>query len=160
MDKSNDEKRKIGEKKFIEWLDKRKIPYMYFDQSFKTFSKKFLYLLKRPDFMILIPNLGFIFVDVKNHTIYKNRSGETIAFDIDEIKKFKKLHKKFGVQIWFAVCHESDLYKNWDWISINEIEETDKKEVARLDGKEFYTPQLRKFIRISIEEGIGKLFEK
>ena len=57
----------LAEKKFKEWLDKNKIPYWYIDQSLESFSPALRdYMMKRPDFLILLPNFGLIFVDIKN----------------------------------------------------------------------------------------------
>ena len=55
------------EQRFGEWLDKNLIPYWYIQQDIDTFSDALKKMFtKRPDFMILIPNFGFILVDVKN----------------------------------------------------------------------------------------------
>jgi len=60
-----------AEEKFKQWLDKHNLPYFYIKQDSETFSNALRnsFLGKRPDFMILIPNFGFIFVDVKNRRI-------------------------------------------------------------------------------------------
>ena len=56
-----------SEEEFRLWLDKNKIPYWYIDQSIESFSPRLRELMfKRPDFMILLPNVGLMFVDVKN----------------------------------------------------------------------------------------------
>ncbi|MBI5421537.1 hypothetical protein HZA44_00165, partial [Candidatus Peregrinibacteria bacterium] len=151
MGKTNNEKKgEIGQKKFIEWLDKKGIPYMFFDQGFSTYSNEFKNLLKRPDFMIFIKNFGFILVDVKNHKIYENNHEYSIALDPIEVKKYKRLHKEFGVQVWFAISNKFESFSNWYWISTNDIEETDKRTVPQpqLDKKEFYKPNIEKFIKI------------
>lgn len=65
--KENREKGDDTERKFKEWVDKHNIPYWYIQQDIDTFSpplKKY-FGSKRPDFMILLPNLGFVFVDVE-----------------------------------------------------------------------------------------------
>lgn len=62
-----------AEEKFKSWLDKHNIPYWYIRQDIDTFSfalKK--YMTKRPDFMVLIPHVGFVLVDIKNKTPVKN----------------------------------------------------------------------------------------
>jgi len=67
-DKDRAERGDIAEKKFKQWLDKHNIPYLYIHQDIETFSSAFKNSSgKRPDFMVLIPNFGFIFVDVKDN---------------------------------------------------------------------------------------------
>ena len=63
----NIKKGRETEYRFIRWLDKHNIPYFYIKQDIESFSSAFKnsFLGKRPDFMILIPNFGLIFVDVK-----------------------------------------------------------------------------------------------
>ena len=65
--KNNLRKGRNVESKFKAWLDKHNIPYLYIQQDEETFSSTFRnqFSGKRPDFMILIPNFGFIFVDTK-----------------------------------------------------------------------------------------------
>ena len=74
VEKSNVEKERVTESKFKEWLDGNEIPYWYIQQDIDTYStalKRFM--TKRPDFIILIPYVGFILTDVE----YKESSGET-----------------------------------------------------------------------------------
>jgi hypothetical protein len=68
----NKEKGRETEARFQQWLDNHNIPYFYIKQDLETLSPalKDTFSSKRPDFMILIPNFGFIFVDVK----YKKNS--------------------------------------------------------------------------------------
>ena len=59
---------------FKNWLDKHNIPYFYIKQDTESFSPALAQIFsgKRPDFMVLVPNFGFIFVDVKNRSLNKN----------------------------------------------------------------------------------------
>ena len=81
---TEDSKRKGDEAdiEFRNWLDKHSIPYFYIKQDLECFSKALddVFSGKRPDFMILLPNFGFIFVDVKNrslHPTYRNYPRDT-----------------------------------------------------------------------------------
>ena len=58
-----------AEAKFQEWLDKNNIPYLYIQQDKEKFASFFKTGFKRPDFIILIPNIGLILVDVKYRVI-------------------------------------------------------------------------------------------
>jgi hypothetical protein len=148
-------KGKQGELKFKEWLEKQNIPYMYFDQKIGTYSREFLNKLKRPDFMLLIPNFGFILVDVKCHKIYQNNDmSKYITLGEKEVDEYIELHKEFGVPIWFAVSNEKGNFESWYWISANEIgnDEMDT-------NKNYFKIKTGKFRKIHWDEGLGKLFE-
>lgn len=71
---------------FRKWLDKHNIPYLYIQQDTETFSLAFkkLFLGKRPDFMILVPNFGLMFVDVKYRKI--NPEYKSYPLDSEETK--------------------------------------------------------------------------
>ena len=75
-----------AEIRFKGWLDKHNIPYLYINQEINTFSSVFKDKLKRPDFMVLLPNFGFIFVDVKNKEISEGYGNFPI--DVNETQKF------------------------------------------------------------------------
>ena len=151
-----DRKCKEAEEKFKEWLNKHNIPFIFFDQTVKSFSDEFnKENLKRPDFMVLIPNFGSILVDVKYKT--KNNFG-TITLNEKEIEKFINFNKNFGVHIWFAVSNEESNFSSWHWISANELDEIELK--TNTSTKErFYPVPVQKFYQISGSEGLEKLFE-
>lgn len=59
-------KERVAEKEFKEWLDKHEVPYWYIQQDIESFSKALKkYMTKRPDFMVLVPHVGFILTDVE-----------------------------------------------------------------------------------------------
>jgi len=97
MKDENKEKGHITELKFKEWLDKHNIPYWYIQQDIETFSlalKKY-FGSKRPDFMILIPNLGFIFVDVEYKKIMQRF--KKFPLDSEETTKYSNLQRNFNL---------------------------------------------------------------
>src|SRR3989344_5437884 len=50
------------------FLDRQNIPYWYINQGIDTFSPALKKLqVQRPDFFILIPNFGFILIDVEHN---------------------------------------------------------------------------------------------
>ena len=52
---------------FKNWLDKHTTPYWHISQDIDSFSPALKKIFtKRPDFAILLPNIGLLFVDVKN----------------------------------------------------------------------------------------------
>lgn len=159
-----EEIKKIGneaELKFKEWLDKHKIPYLYIQQDSQTFSSVFRdkNYGKRPDFMILLPNFGFILVDVKNKKIdskYRN-----YCLDEIETKKYSSFQRRFNLQIWFVISNEDYDYKTWLWIPVSKVLESGIKTFISSKSKEGFFPiPLDEFIQISDNDSINILFEK
>ena len=129
MFKIEEENKKKGveaEAKFKEWLDKHNIPYLYLQQDTQTifFAFKKYFSGKRPDFLILIPNLGFIFVDVKYKRL--NPEFKTFPIDSEETKKYSSLQRKFNLNIWFVISNEDFDYKTWLWIPVSKVFESGK----------------------------------
>src|SRR3989344_8426732 len=105
VSEDNKEKGRIAEIMFKEWLDKHSIPYLYIHQDKDTFSSFFKKGLigKRPDFMLLIPYFGFIFVDVKYKQIMGNQKDYPI--DANESKKYSSLQRRFNIHTWFVISN-------------------------------------------------------
>ena len=101
MELSIEDKEREAENKFKEWLDTHEVPYWYIHQDVETFSPALRkYMARRPDFMILIPNLGFILTDVE----YKPplRKYENFAIDTKETEQYVNLQKYFNFQVWYV----------------------------------------------------------
>jgi hypothetical protein len=156
--------RKIGEEaelNFKDWLDNHKIPYMYIKQDSETFSSVFKdeSYGKRPDFMVLLPNFGFIFVDVKNKkidSIYRN-----YCLDGKETKKYSSLQRIFNLNIWYVISNEDYNYKTWFWIPISRVLESGiKKQTSSLSGEDFYPVPIEWFIQIAETDSIDRLFNR
>ena len=89
---SRESKQTASEKAFQNWLDKNEIPYWYIKQDMETFSPALRkYSVKRPDFLILIPNMGFFLADVK----YEKLAEKYPKFFInaEEAEKYANLQK-------------------------------------------------------------------
>lgn len=157
-----EEKSKEVESKFQKWLDKNNIPYWYIQQDIFTFSpalKK--YMTKRPDFMILIPHVGFILVDAE----YKSPAEKYPAFYIDaaETEQYCNLQNYFNLQVWYALSNERDHYKTWYWIPALQVLEIAEKEKRIFEGPKergkYCSIPMDKFIQVSHSSGnIGTLF--
>lgn len=156
--------KKIGDETelhFKEWLDYHKIPYMYIKQDSETFSSVFKEQSygKRPDFMILLPNFGFIFVDVKHKKIdqiYKN-----YCLDGREAKKYSSLQRIFNLNIWYVISNEDYDYKTWFWIPVSKVLESGiKKQTSNLSGDDFYPVPTEEFIQIADTDSIDRLFNR
>ena len=160
--REKEEKSKEVELKFQKWLDKTHMPYWYIQQDIATFSpalKK--YTTKRPDFLILIPHVGFILVD----TEYKLPAKKYPDFRIDEVetKQYCNLQNYFNLQVWYALSNEREHYQTWYWIPASQVLEIAEKEKRIFDGPKeqgkYCAIPMDKFIQVSHSSGtIGTLF--
>lgn len=161
---SEDNIRKGGEveTKFKEWLDSHKIPYLYIQQDTGTFSPslKEYFNGKRPDFMILLPNLGFIFVDVKYKKI--NETYKTFPLDSLETTKYSSLQRKFNLQVWYVLSNENFDYKTWFWIPVSKVLEEGKNPKFKSGKSEmdFFAIPVKDFIQVASDDSLDRLFSK
>ncbi|MBM3247045.1 hypothetical protein FJZ17_00685 [Candidatus Pacearchaeota archaeon] len=150
-----------AELKFKEWLDKHNIPYFYIKQDLETFSNalKNSFSGKRPDFMILIPNFGFIFVDVKNKRL--NQEYKTYPIDSYETKKYSKIQRLFNLHIWYALSNEDYDFRTWLWIPVSRVLEAGIPRFISSKSKEnFYAVPPEEFIQISEDDSLDRIFSK
>ncbi len=150
-----------AELKFKEWLDKHNIPYFYIKQDTESFSPALdeIFSGKRPDFMILIPNFGFVFVDVKNRSLH--RKYKTYPLDSFETKKYSSLQRIFNIHIWYAISNEDYDYKTWLWIPVSKVMESGMPRYNSSKSKEdFYAVPLEEFIQIADDDSLDRLFSK
>ena len=98
-----------AEDRFRAWLDRCRLPHIYVEQSPLTFPETLHGKIKRPDFLVGIPTIGTIAVDVKAKRIY----ADTIIIDADEHRTLANFETYFNTSVWFAcfppdephVCH-------------------------------------------------------
>jgi hypothetical protein len=148
-----------AEVKFKEWLDKHNIPYLYINQEINTFSSVFKDKLKRPDFMVLLPNFGFIFVDVKNKEISEGYGNFPI--DVNETQKFSSLQRKFNLQVWYVLSNRHYNYNTWFWIPVSKVLESEiETKVSSKSKEDFFPIPVKEFIQISDNESIDRVFTK
>lgn len=157
----NKDKGKLAEQKFKEWLDYHKIQYISFRQDIEAFSPAFKkHWGKRPDFLIIIPYIGTIFVDVKYNanTVWINKDGkECICLDFMEHVKYMVSESQLKTTIWFAISNDNELdFKKWFWIPLSrcfvpEIEE-------RKSDKAKYMPIPKEnFIEVNWDDKLSKV---
>lgn len=162
--KISEENKKKGndtERKFKEWLEHHNIPYLYLQQDTETLSLAFKKYFngKRPDFLILIPNLGFIFVDVKYKKL--NPEFKTYPIDSEETKNYSSLQRKFSLNIWYVLSNEDFDYKTWLWIPISKVLESGMPIFTSSKSKmEFYAVPPSEFIQIAIDDSLDRLLSK
>lgn len=156
---NNIKKGRKAEKYFKKWLNKNKIPYLYINQGFDDFSESFKnhFSGKRPDFMVLIPNFGFIFVDVKYRKL--NLNHRSYPIDCDETKKYSSFQRKFNMHIWYAISNEELNYQTWLWIPISRVLELGvKKQISSKSRESFFPISPEEFIQISHNDSLERLF--
>lgn len=160
----NEEDRRKGngaEEKFREWLERHSIPYIYIRQDSNTTSSAFKnnFHGKRPDFMILILHLGFIFVDVKYKKL--NPPYNTHPVDADETKKYSSLQRRFNLQILYALSNEGSAYKTWLWIPVSKVLEAGiLKHISSKSRGEFFSVPANNFIQLADDDSLERLFSK
>lgn len=150
-----------AEFRFKEWLDKHNIPYFYIKQDEDALSPALLDIFsgKRPDFMILLPSFGFIFVDVKNRSLHKTY--KTYPLDTFETKKYSSLQRRFNMQIWYVVSNREYDYKTWLWVPISKVMESGIPIYnSSKSNEDFYAVPPEDFIQIADDDSLDRLFAK
>ncbi|MFA5992089.1 MAG: hypothetical protein WC796_00095 [Candidatus Pacearchaeota archaeon] len=164
MNQIEDENKRKGneaETRFREWLDKHNIPYLYLQQDTQTLSFAFkkYFSGKRPDFLILIPNLGFIFVDVKYKNI--NPDYKTYPIDSEETKNYSSIQRKFNLNIWYVISNETFDFKTWLWIPISKVFESGRPIfTSSKSNMDFYAVSPQEFIQIAADDSLDRLLSK
>jgi hypothetical protein len=92
-----------AETRFRTWLDRCHLPHIYVEQSPLTFPEHLKGEIKRPDFLVGIPSIGTIAVDVKAKRIYQ----DAILIDAAEHHTLAAFEVYFNVSVWFA-CFPPD----------------------------------------------------
>ena len=87
-----------AEDRFRSWLDRCCLPHIYVEQSPLTFPESLHGELKRPDFLVGVPSIGTIAVDVKAKRVYR----DTILIDATEHRTLLTFETYFNISVWFA----------------------------------------------------------
>lgn len=100
---------RAAEDRFRAWLDRCLLPQIYVEQSPFTIPAGLRGEIKRPDFLVGIPSIGTIAVDVKAKSVY----ADTIIIDAYEHRTLMNFETYFSMSVWFAcfpptepnICH-------------------------------------------------------
>lgn len=101
MTLSREQRRAQGqaaEDRFRAWLDRCTLPHIYVEQSPITLPQALKGEIKRPDFLVGIPSIGTIAVEVKAKSIYD----DTIIIDASEHRTLLNFETFFSMSVWFA----------------------------------------------------------
>lgn len=148
-----------AEEKFKEWLEHKQCSYIYLDQSVGTFSSLFKNTVKRPDFFVLINDIGLIAVDIKGRK-KANEYYHDGYFNLNETGDTQKLlafERRFKIPVWIVFSIEAANYLSWYWISLSEILE----QAPIIDAKDkspFRSISLKTCKTIGWDDGLFKLF--
>ena len=156
----------VAEGEFKKWLDKHRIPYWYIQQDISTFSRELKkQFTKRPDFFILIPNFGFILVDVKDKV--SATKYEKFFINVEEIEKYINLQRIFNLQSWYVISNEKYHYKTWFWIPTTKVVKSglifkpkDKNKKSWQKTTECYSVPISEFIQVSDTDSLERVFTK
>ena len=92
-----------AEDRFRAWLDRCTLPHIYVEQSPLTMPQPLRGEIKRPDFLVGIPTIGTLAVDVKAKRIYQ----DAILIDAYEHRTLLNFETFFNISVWFA-CFPPD----------------------------------------------------
>ena len=93
----------VAEDRFRAWLDRCCLPHIYVEQSPLTIPQPLRGEIKRPDFLVGIPTIGTIAVDVKAKRVYR----DTLIIDAYEHRTLLNFEIFFNISVWFA-CFPPD----------------------------------------------------
>lgn len=104
---------KLAEDEFKRLCDKMGLPWLYISQDSQNISSKLLYGEngKRPDFLLSIPDVASIFIDVKARDVigfYKGYSLEAVELDKSDFDKLEKLQEKTLIPVWLVFALHID----------------------------------------------------
>lgn len=103
MTLSREQRRAQGEAaeaRFRAWLDRCTLPHIFVEQSPLTLPAALKGEIKRPDFLVGIPTIGTIAIDVKAKSVY----GDSIIIDDAEHRTLLNFETFFSMSVWFACC--------------------------------------------------------
>src|SRR5271165_1605606 len=88
---------KAAEDRFRAWLDRCTLPHIYVEQSPLTIPQSLRGEIKPPDFLVGIPSIGTIAVDVKAKRVYT----DTLIIDAYEHRTLLNFETFFTMSVWF-----------------------------------------------------------
>lgn len=144
----------FGEEQLLQWFQKNRIGFVPVRQSPHTFANVFAQSVKRPDFLVLLPSIGIIAVDAKNHQASRGR----YTIGEDELHKAMRFELITRMPFWFAFLSQQDNGSTWYWLNALKAPNVGIRRKNRATGDTFFSIGIEEFTVVSKEQDFGKLF--
>lgn len=148
---------RIGEAEFGEWLNDNEFGFIPIRQNKDDLAHVFQGALKRPDFLILLPSLGLIAIDVKNHTLSRNRFSINIPQDLAKAVEFEN---QFKLYLWYACRIANGDGSAWYFISALRAIEHGERHTNSGTGEDFLYIPVEEFTEVRTGDDMLKLFSR
>ncbi|KQT65859.1 MULTISPECIES: hypothetical protein [unclassified Aureimonas] len=102
---------------FREWLDASGVPHLYVEQSPLTVPEAYRGRIKRPDFIVGVPQVGQLAFDVKAKSLYDGQ----LLFDPAEVEKLTRFAGLFHLTVNFA-CFDEATPDVFYWVPLADLE--------------------------------------
>ena len=147
---------KEGEDAFQTWLNSEELGFLRIDQDWKSMSSVFKESVKRPDYLLLLPSIGFIAIDVKHSSL--NSSCFTLTID-NELERTIAFEHYTRIYLWYAY-KDKDYSGNsiWHFISAHKALEKGIKKRNQKKNISYFSIKLKYFERVTKSEDLSKLF--
>jgi hypothetical protein len=132
-----------AEDAFQQWLDWSGVPYLYAEQSPFTFPASMRGRIKRPDFLVGVPQIGALAFDVKAKTVYDG----LVIFERREVEQLGRFARMFNVTLYFVCVDEArpDLHV---WVALSDLQ---ARPVERRNRRQVHTLPLAQGYRVELE---------
>lgn len=108
--------------------------------------------------MVLIPNFGLIFVDIKDKELSDLNN---YPIDSTETEKYLILQRMFNMHIWYVISNKSFDYKTGLWIPVSKVLESGiKEQKSSKSGEKFLPIPTSSFVQIADDDSLDRLFSK
>ena len=148
-----------GEELFAKWLNENSYPYIFMEQSQKTFAQAFSVRgVKIPDFLIALESHKPIFVDVKNRDFHYVNNQLFLLLNTSKLNsRYLELERTFQIPVWFAfIDHRSE--GKWLWIGIQKAIKTGRC-LKDKNGSEFLSVNIKEFSQVSDQNTLETLLK-
>ena len=108
--------------------------------------------------MILLPNFGFIFVDIKDNK--QAEKYDKFFLPEKEVDKYLRMQRTFNVPGWFVLSHERYHYKTWFWIPASEVIRSGFIFDAKKGNEKIYSIPIDSFVQVSDSDKLDRIFTK
>lgn len=132
---------------FKQFLEANHYPHLYVSQATETYGSCTKDYFKRPDFLVSLPSLGLIAVDVKDRRPHSK--GDFILDCEREADRFLNFQRLFMLPGWYCFMSSSQTEHRqvWSFISLDEVLMSPIR-FSHNQKKPFYSVSPRKTISI------------